>query len=72
MVRVVVGDEEELAQERLAGAVRDRGEQIRGTDQLDQCFPLREERLAQAARFAQLERIVYWLPERAAASEAES
>jgi hypothetical protein len=34
--------------------------------------PLREERLAQAARFAQLERIVYWLPERAAASEAES
>jgi len=34
--------------------------------------PLREERLAQAARFAQLERIVYWLPERAAASEVES
>jgi len=34
--------------------------------------PLREERLAQATRFAQLERIVYWLPERAAASEAES
>lgn len=28
--------------------------------------PLREERLGQAARFAQLERIVYWLPERTA------
>jgi len=35
-------------------------------------FPLREERLAQAARFAHVERIVYWLPERAAASEVES
>jgi hypothetical protein len=28
--------------------------------------PLREERLARTARFAQLERIVYWLPERTA------
>jgi hypothetical protein len=35
-------------------------------------FPLREERLAQGARFAHVERIVYWLPERAAASEVES
>ena len=26
-------------------------------------FPLREERLAEPRRFAQLERIVYWLPE---------
>jgi hypothetical protein len=35
-------------------------------------FPLREERLAQGARFAHVERIVYWLPERAAASGVES
>ena len=35
-------------------------------------LPLREERLAQGARFAQLERIVYWLPERTAAPEVES
>ncbi len=26
-------------------------------------FPLRDERLAEPRRFAQLERIVYWLPE---------
>ncbi len=26
-------------------------------------FPLRDERLAESRRFAQLERIVYWLPE---------
>ena len=38
----------------------------------DEGRPFREERLAKAARFAQLERIVYWLPERAAASEVES
>ena len=34
-------------------------------------FPLREERLAKAARFAHLERIVYWLPDGAPASEVE-
>ena len=38
----------------------------------DEGHPLREERLAQGARFAHLERIVFWLPERAAASEVES
>jgi hypothetical protein len=31
----------------------------------DEGHPFREERLAKAARFAHLERIVYWLPERA-------
>lgn len=31
-------------------------------------LPLREERLADARRFAHLERIVYWLPEREAGS----
>ena len=31
-------------------------------------FPLRDERLAQGRRFAQLERTVYWLPEREAGS----
>jgi hypothetical protein len=35
-------------------------------------FPLRDERLAQGTRFAHVERIVYWLPERAAVSEVES
>lgn len=34
-------------------------------------LPLRDERLAQGARFAHLERIVYWLPERTG-SEVES
>ena len=31
-------------------------------------FPLRDERLAEPRRFAQLERIVYWLPEPEAGS----
>jgi len=38
----------------------------------DEGRPFREERLTKPARFAHLERIVYWLPERTAASEAES
>ena len=38
----------------------------------DEGHPFREERLAQGARFAHIERIVCWLPERAAAAEVES
>ena len=34
-------------------------------------FPLREERLAEPRRFAHLERIVYWLPERTLTKEGE-
>ncbi len=34
-------------------------------------FPLRDERLAEPRRFAHVERIVYWLPERTG-SEVES
>ena len=33
-------------------------------------FPLRDERLAASHRFAHLERIVYWLPERSGGEEA--
>jgi hypothetical protein len=35
-------------------------------------FPLRDERLAEPRRFAHVERIVYWLPERAPSREMES
>ena len=38
----------------------------------DEGHPFREERLAASHRFAQLERIVYWLPERTAMGEVES
>jgi NAD(P)-dependent dehydrogenase (short-subunit alcohol dehydrogenase family) len=56
-MNVVLADVEEDALADAEKLLRDEG------------HPFREERLAHGTRFAHIERIVYWLPERAATAD---